>query len=161
MLHQYSPLGSGLNLFNRATGFPRQVSAGAAASCGAVEGPQSPPGRCWLCPPAGIAGERQWRKQEYKRSWRDDAGLVDTEMLQRVKEYEIMMYVTCMAVLNRLGSLFMTQMGVMAIRNAFFFLKLLTAVLLCFYSECLYQYQLEMGGVRRVCIFAYQSKYSR
>lgn len=41
------------------------------------------------------------RKQEYRRSWSDNSGLVNTEMFQIVKEYEIMMYVTRMPVLNQ------------------------------------------------------------
>lgn len=73
------------------------------------------------------------RKQEYRRSWSDNSGLVNTEMLQMVKEYEIMMYVAHMPVLNQLGSLW--QRKEMAVYNVSFpELALCTAALLLFRS---------------------------
>lgn len=44
------------------------------------------------------------RKQEYRRSWSNNSGLVNTEMFQIVIEYEILMYVTHMPVLNQFVS---------------------------------------------------------
>lgn len=56
LLCQYSQLESSLNPLDQATGFPRWVLAGAAASCSAAGELQSL-GRRWLCLPAGIKGE--------------------------------------------------------------------------------------------------------
>lgn len=84
-------MGSSFNLSYQATGFLHSVLAGAAASHCAAGGLPIP-----------ACGDHGRRKQEYRRSWSDNSGLVNTEMFQIVKEYEIMMYVTDMPMLNQL-----------------------------------------------------------
>lgn len=76
------------------------------------------------------------RKQEYRRSWSGNSGLVNTEIFQIVQEYEIMMYVTPMPVLNQLVSL--CQRREMAVYNLSFPELALCILLLGFCSDFFY-----------------------